>query len=147
MEHSSYHQEQGPVSSTPGHLVWTPFPLDSLTSSPWTPASSAEPGTRSDDPTTPHIPFPFAFFFTTIFPKTESTAVPVKSKGPFSKVETTVYGSYALKTAGSKRGKKKKEVSLIRVFNKAWLLFQKFNTKSREPRDVDRIKTIQPITD
>ena len=31
-------------------------------------------------------------FFTTIFPKTESTAVPVKSKGPFSKVETTVYG-------------------------------------------------------
>ena len=129
MEHSSYHQEQGPVSSTPGHLVWTPFPQDSLTSSPWTPASSAEPGTRSDDPTTtttPHIPFPFAFFFTTIFPKTESTAVPVKSKGPFSKVETTVYGFLSAENCGLKKEKK----SLIGVVNKSWLMFQKLNTKS-----------------
>ena len=65
-------------------------------------------------------------FFTTIFPKTESTAVPVKSKGPFSKVETTVYGFLSAENCGLKKEKK----SLIGVVNKSWLMFQKLNTKS-----------------
>ena len=70
-------------------------------------------------------------FFTTIFPKTESTAVPVKSKGPFSKVETTVYGFLSAENCGLKKEKKKKKKKFDKSgVNKAWLMFQKLYTKS-----------------